>query len=234
MKKIFGFKPKLIPTLFTIPALIILLGLCIWQFKRLAWKESLINEIKAKIEMPIVEIPENVDLDKMHYRQIKVKGKFLHNYEMYMYGGTTKPSNEHFYYVLTPFLTNDNKIIIVNRGWLPEALKRPEARKDSLVEEQVEVRGAILINEEKSLYTHDNDIKRNIWFYINLNEMEQHIGKPIEKFYILAQNNFGEFPKGRRVNPNIYNNHLGYALTWLFSAISLLVIYFLYHKENRK
>jgi surfeit locus 1 family protein len=232
MKKFFSFKPKLIPTLFTIPALIILLGLSVWQFKRLAWKEALIDEIKTKIEMPVINLPKEVNLDDMHYRKIKAQGEFMHNYEMYVYGGTTKPQNEHFYYVLTPFLTDEGKIIIVNRGWVPEKIKKPESREDGLVQGRVEVVGAVLHKEEKGLYTHDNQPDKNIWFYINLDEMQKYVGKPVEKFYILAQNDFGEFPKGRKVNPNIYNNHLGYALTWLFSAISLLVIYVLYHKRN--
>ena len=234
MKKIFSFKPKLIPTLFTIPALILLLGLSFWQFQRLQWKESLIAEIDHKIQIPMVLLPKNVDLHEMLYRKVKVKGEFLHKNEMYVYGGTTKPSNEHFYYILTPFLTEDGRLVIVNRGWVPEKLKHPDSRSNSLIQGQVEVIGAIMINEEKSAYIHDNQPERNLWFYINLEEISTFLSKPVEKFYILSQYEEGDFPKGRDIKPNLYNNHLGYALTWLFSALSLVVIYVLYHQKNEK
>ncbi len=230
--KIFGFRPKLIPTLFTIPALLLLLSLSFWQFQRLEWKEELIKHITLKTQIPVIELPENVNLDEMLYRKVKTKGKFLHDNEMYVYGGTTKPSNEHFYYILTPLQLENGKVVIVNRGWAPEKLKNSKTRPDSLIKEKVEVIGAVMTNEEKGVYIHDNQPERNLWFYVNLEEIGVFLNKPVGNFYILAQNDGGDFPKGREIKPNLYNNHFGYALTWLFSAISLLVIYILYHRKN--
>lgn len=230
--KILGFKPKLIPTLFTIPALILLLCLSAWQFQRLQWKENLITEITFKTQLPSIELPKNVDIEKMLYRKVNLQGEFLHKNEIYIYGGATKPNNEHFYYILTPLKLEDGRIIIVNRGWIPEKLKDPTTRKYSLVENQVEITGALMSSEKKGTYTYDNQPEKNLWFYINLEEIGSFINNNVEPFYILAQNDGKDFPKGREIKPNLYNNHLGYALTWLFSAISLLVIYILYHRKN--
>ncbi len=230
--KIFRFKPKLIPTLFTIPALLVLLSLSIWQFQRLHWKEALIEQISIKTKMPIIELPKNVILDEMLYRKVKLAGEFLHEHEMYVYGGAVKPSNEHFYYILTPLKSEDGRVIIINRGWVPEKMKAPNTRPESLLKGKVEISGAVMTNEEKGVYIHDNQPDKNLWFYINLKEIESFLNQPVEQFYILAENNGGDFPKGREIKPNLYNNHLGYALTWLFSAISLLIIYTLYHRKN--
>ena len=43
-KKVYVFKPKLIPTIASSLALVILLSLSAWQLKRLAWIENLIND----------------------------------------------------------------------------------------------------------------------------------------------------------------------------------------------
>lgn len=230
--KILGFKPKLIPTLFTIPALILLLSLCIWQLQRLQWKENLIAEINFKTQLPPIKLPEDVNVEEMLYRKVTLQGKYLHENEIYIYGGATKPSNEHFYYILTPLQLNDGRTIIVNRGWVPEKFKSQKTRESSLIQNEVKVTGAIMPNEKKGTYTYNNQPKKNLWFYINLDEIGSFINRQVEPFYILAQNNGDSFPKGREVKPTLHNNHLGYALTWLFSAISLLVIYILYHRKN--
>lgn len=232
--KFLDFKPKLIPTLFTIPVLFLLLYLSFWQFQRLQWKENLIAEINLKTQIPTIQLQKDINLDEMFYRKVTLKGEFLHDHEMYVYGGTTKPNNEYFYYILTPMQLEDGRVVIVNRGWIPEKLKDPTTRPSSLTRNLVEITGAIMKNEIKGLYTHNNQPEKKMWFYINLDEIGSFINKPVEPFYILAQNDGKDFPKGREIKPNLYNNHLGYALTWLFSAISLFVIYILYHKKNKK
>ena len=86
-------------------------------------------------------------------------------------------------------------------------------------------------SEQKSLYIHENQPERNLWFYMNLDEMRQHLNEPIENFYILAKDNPNVSPRGRDLEPNLRNNHLGYAFTWFSLAIALLTIYVIYHRR---
>ena len=47
-------RPKLIPTLFTIPVFIALIALGSWQIQRLYWKAELIEKLqKRSVEAPI-------------------------------------------------------------------------------------------------------------------------------------------------------------------------------------
>lgn len=223
---------KLIPTLITIPAVILLLYLSYWQFQRLIWKENLIAQINQQIQLPVIELPNKIDIDDMLYRKVKVDGKFLHEHEVHVYAGNTKLKGGNGYYILTPLVLDDNRIVIVNRGWVPENLKNGNTRPETLINNKSKIIGAIMKTEEKGLYTHDNQPKRNIWFYINLPEIANHTNLTIEPFYILAQEEENSVLKGQNIKPNLLNNHLGYALTWLSAAISLVVIYVLYHRKK--
>lgn len=232
MKKIKCFKPKLIPTLFTIPALILLLSLSIWQFYRLNWKQELIDQINQQIQLPVITLPEQVDLGSMLYRKVKLKGKLLNDHEMYLYGGSIEFKGQNGYYILTPLRLESGQIVIVNRGWVPDSLKDPNKRLETLIDSAVEITGSIMKNEDKGIYVHDNQPDRNLWFYINLDEMKSYLNLPIQDFYILSEFQPNVIPIGRNVTPNLRNNHLGYALTWLIAAISLIFIYIMYHRES--
>lgn len=232
MKTLVSFRPKLIPTLLTVPALIILLSLSYWQFQRLAWKEGVIEKIAQQIQLPVIELPENIDLDQMQYRKVSLEGKFLHDLELHLYAGSMKFKGGNGYYIFTPFRLNDGRIVMVNRGWVIENLKDSKTRPETLNENELKLTGAIMKSEEKGVYVHDNQPDRNLWFYVNVDEMASWINLPIEKFYILAQDEKGSTLRGQDIKPNLLNNHLGYALTWLSAAISLLVIYILYHRKN--
>ena len=229
---ILGFRPKLIPTLFTIPALILLLSLSIWQFQRLQWKQGIIDKINQQSQVAAIELPKAVDLPEMLYRKVSLKGKFLHEHEMHMYGGSRKFKGEVGYYILTPMLLKDNRVIIVNRGWVSEKMKDKATRPKSQIKGEVEISGSIMKTEDKSLYIHDNQLEKNLWFYINLDEMRSFIKLPIENFYILAKDDPNSMLRGQDLSVNLHNRHLGYALTWLFSAIALMLIYVIYHRKS--
>lgn len=238
MRNILGFKPQLIPTLFAVPALILLISLSIWQFQRLHWKQDLIKTIKTQSTIAPIELQKDINSTEMLYRNVIIKGNFKHNEEIHIYGGSRKFKGEVGYYILTPMHLTDGRIIIVNRGWVPKQLKESSSRPETLIKGPIEITGALMKSEEKGSYIHDNQLEYNLWFYVNLMEIKNFLNIPddifINNFYLLAKENNDSniLPYGRNLEPNIRNHHLEYALTWLFSAISLVVIYIMYHRKK--
>jgi surfeit locus 1 family protein len=236
MRNLLGF--KLVPTLFVAATLTLLLSLSFWQFQRLYWKQEIIAQIKHQSQMNAIDLPQYVALPEMLYRKVIAKGEFLHQHEIHIYGGSRKFKGEVGYYILTPLRLLDGKLVIVNRGWVPDKLKDSLTRPATLVKGVIEVSGTIMKNEEKGIYIHDNQPARNLWFYINLDEIRSFLKLPsdnfFENFYILAKldDNPNIMPYGRDLELSIRNHHLGYALTWLFCAISLMVIYVIYQRKN--
>src|SRR3546814_10699355 len=63
------FRPRLWPTVFTIPAVLAMLGLSVWQLDRLAWKTALIDSFESRVTQPPVPPPASIaDIDQWRFR----------------------------------------------------------------------------------------------------------------------------------------------------------------------
>ena len=78
----------------------------------------------------------------------------------------------------------------------------------------------------------DNDPARNMWFWYDISAMAAQAGASNSLPVVIEAGNApnpGGFPIGGQTNVNIANNHLQYAFTWFSLAITLIVIYFVFH-----
>ena len=80
----------------------------------------------------------------------------------------------------------------------------------------------------------DNDPATNMWFWYDIPAMATQAGEGAgEALPVVIEAgdapNPGGFPIGGQTNVNIANNHLQYAFTWYSLAITLIVIYFVFH-----
>jgi len=109
------FRPTLWPTVFTIPALIVLVGLGLWQVDRLQWKTALIETFEARVAEAPAPPPQAVDdIEPWRYRRIQLRGVFQHEKEFLITGKTFEGTAG--FHVITPMLLEDDRIILVNRG----------------------------------------------------------------------------------------------------------------------
>jgi surfeit locus 1 family protein len=214
--------------------MLIILG-C-WQLQRLSEKEAKIVELQEKANLPAIQLPKQIDdITKLRYRKIKVSGEYLHDKEIFLYAGTGPSGHTGGFMLFTPLKTTDNRLIFINRGWIPTSLKSQAERVFSLEEGTVEVTGYVMLGEENSWIIPENNDKKNIWFNINLDEMQKFIGANIEYYYIMRNYEGDDFPIGNNLNVNLRNNHLEYAITWFMAAFTLITIFFLYHmKDSRR
>ncbi len=227
-------KLKFIPTLITIPALIILIYLGTWQLKRLIWKQELIQNIETNINMPSVELsPAMLNSKDLLYRNVTLHGKFLNHQEIHLYGGGRYGQSKDGYLIFTPFQLNNGSYIMVNRGWVPIDYKNNIERHNKGIST---ISGNIMPPEEKQWLIPDNNLNKNIWFWIDLSAMQSYINHKTPNFYIMQNSPasaIGQYPIIRNLNPRMRNDHLQYAITWYLTALCLLVIFILYHKKPK-
>ena len=77
-----------------------------------------------------------------------------------------------------------------------------------------------------------NDIKENIWFSINLEDVQKITDKKFSKFIVYLEDKNIKMPKPKKITIDVPNNHLKYAITWYSISISVL-FYYLYFRKKK-
>ncbi len=229
------FRPSLIPTVFTIPALILLISLGTWQLYRLAWKNALIADIDRALHQETIPLPDTVTSPAdLKYHKVRVKGEFLHDKEIYLYTGTREYRGEQGYDVLTPLKRDNGQLVLVDRGWVPVDKKLPDARPETLEKGELTLEGYVMEGEKQKFFTPENAPAKNTWFWIDIPAIAAYTQVDLPPFYIMeaAGPNPKILPLGRDLTVNIRNDHLQYVITWYSAALALLVIYILYHRKR--
>src|ERR1700687_3115145 len=110
-----SFRPTLWPTVFTVPAVLLMLGLGVWQIQRLHWKEGLIAERVERTTAPAIALPgPNDDISAAEFRHVGLTGEFLHDKELFL--GARSLNDNTGYHVVTPFRLADNRGVLVDCG----------------------------------------------------------------------------------------------------------------------
>ncbi|HEY7764359.1 MAG TPA: SURF1 family cytochrome oxidase biogenesis protein, partial [Aestuariivirgaceae bacterium] len=129
-------------TALMLAGLAVLVGLGVWQLKRLQWKEGLIAQIETRTKGEPITLKEatamaRVGRDPEYYR-VRIDGRFHHARERYLYAVSDGMVGWH---VITPLETADGDMVLVDRGFVPDMLRDPSSRPLGQVENVVTVTG---------------------------------------------------------------------------------------------
>jgi surfeit locus 1 family protein len=222
------FQPKLWPTLITIPAVLFMLALCLWQVQRMYWKEGVIAERTGRSEAaPIALPPMGADIAAAEFHRVTLSGRFDHGREFYL--AARSQNGNVGYWVVTPLVLSDGAgAVLVNRGWVPTEKKLPEARPEGQITGDVSFDGIIRQPQHQSWFQPDNEPQKNTWFYLDPAEIAASSGLPVRQdlyFDAVKSDIPGTYPLGGQTRISIPNDHLQYAITWGALAAALVVIY---------
>ncbi|MEQ9519862.1 MAG: SURF1 family protein [Parvibaculum sp.] len=225
------FRPAPWPSVFVLLSLPILLWLGTWQLQRLEWKLGVIAKLEERLNTDPVPLGREALADDDEYRRFQIRGAFTPGVEFHWL--TTSDEFGIGYLVFAPFKLDDGRFVIVNRGFVPQALKdKAEARKAP--PDRINVRARV--PEVPGRLDAANDEAANIWFTRDTVRMAALTGEtPFLPLYF--EEEAGEegqtepqaWPKPGASHVTIVNNHLDYALTWYGLGLVLVVIYFAFH-----
>lgn len=232
------FRPTLWPTLITIPALMVLIAMGVWQLERLEWKEALIHERQSRSQAPAILLPDNLgDPADLAFQNVRLRGRFLHDREFYLAARTLE--GRVGLHVVTPLALQDGRVVLVDRGWIPEGRRDPATRSAGQLPGELELTGLVRLPGWKgySWLRPDNQPGENLWFWVDPTAMAAAAGLVPVAAEIVAEvyldagpaDNPGGWPVGGQTPIDLPNDHLQYAITWFALALSLVVIYVLYH-----
>jgi len=208
-----------------IPGLLVLLSLGVWQTKRLAWKESLLENINYNLSSEPLFLPNSVKKSEHNYKMVKVKGA-LEPRSIFIL--TPVKGSGAGFRVISPFKLVDGGKILLDRGVIKE--KDKSLLKTS--GQQSLVTGYLSWPNETDYFTPEPNFSRNIWFSRDLEKMANFLEtQPI--LVVLTENRLDPSIRMQDPTNGIPNNHLQYAITWFMMAILWfgMSVYFVYKKD---
>jgi surfeit locus 1 family protein len=236
-----------------VPALLafaVLVALGTWQIERKAWKEALIESLTERLAAPPVALPPATDwatLDRTRdeYRRVKFTASLDNAREALVFAAAsafrpdvTAPG----YWVFTParlggpvddsVIGKRDPVVVVNRGFVPDARRDPKTRREGDVSGMVEITGVLRWPESRHWFTPADDPGHNLWFTRDPAAIAAAKGldpktTAVARFYIEQEvpTPPGGLPQPARLVVALSDNHLQYALTWFGLAIALAVVF---------
>lgn len=228
-------------------ALLATLG--VWQLRRLAWKEALIAAAETRVHAPAGPPPDRAQwaaLDRtalaaLDFTPVQLTGRFLPG-EAPVYtviSDAHGPLSGAGWWVVSPFRLDSGGVILVNRGFVPDARRDPASRPGSAAPDgALTLTGLIRPPEASGLFTPVADPVKNIWFTRDPALLGPALGvaaadlAPFTVDASAASTPAGGLPQAGETRLVFPNNHLNYALTWFGLAAALVGVTLVYVRRR--
>lgn len=194
----------------------VLIQLGLWQLDRRDWKEGLLAEIVEGINAPPVPLPDQID-PSMKYLPVMVSGTTT-GAEIDVLSHTREQGAG--YQIVSRFITDDGRAILVDRGFVPQQMRRVERPPVRL-----QITGNLHWPQDASASTPAPNLDENIWFARDVEQM----AAALDTLPVLVVASFVQGDnQGARPIPvaveGIPNNHLSYAIQWFLIAATWAVM----------
>ena len=195
-----------------------------WQLVRLQWKNTLIDQISEGLKSSPINYSEKI---KANYQRVTIEGNYDFEKQIYLYSLNDK--GQPGYDVITPFKSLNSENVLVNRGWIESNLKNNDIINRTI---NNKIQGLILKNVKPNVFKPENDTEANIWFSINLEQIQEVTGKNFNNYILYLENKKINIPKPKKITIDLPNNHLKYAITWYSISISIFGYFLYFRKKN--
>lgn len=223
------FAPGPALTLAWAAATAVLVGLGLWQLQRLAWKTELIARAAQQAAGPAAALPPGpLDPRALDFTRLAVHGRYLPGGGVAL--GLLTRDGQTGSRLLQPFRLDDGRVLLVDRGFVPEPLLADALGADP-PQGPRRLEGIARAGVTgRSLFGPEPDRVLPRWWEPDLAAIGRHKGLAVEPVLLVLERpepGSGPFPAPRAAPVELPNPHLGYALTWFGLAGVLQVFYIL-------
>lgn len=225
----------LLMTIAVILGAIFLSNLGIWQWNRHLQREALNRKIEARMQEPVIQLDGgDVDPEALDYRPVELRGTYDSSQEILLrnrsYNGETG------FDVITPLrISGSDKMVLVDRGWIPFTEALPESRKAFEVPGEVQITGVARATQpylpgsgpEDAPLTAERP-RLDAWFRVDIERIQQQVNQPLLPVFVELQPTPGappKLPQPSKTESLGEGSHLGYAFQWFSFAIILVAGY---------
>lgn len=235
------FTITIIPALCVTMAFLLLCSLSLWQLQRGVEKQALekTHSHQAQLDaLSIVDLPSILKKPYLYQnRIIKLSGYFQNHHTIFL--DNKIHSGQVGYYVITPFLIDHNKSILINRGWIARGASRAILPViEPILDEKTTITGKISLPHKNRFIKNKLETHQS---YFRIQEIDFALLKPVFKSTLeplliaLSSDSVFSFEalpqEATWLNPK---KHFAYALQWLLLALSLVIIYTIVCRTKNK
>ena len=224
------FKPTLIPTLVTLILLPVLIRLGFWQLERAEEKRLVLQQFELSQKQPAVDItsvPEPEHL--LQYQKVTMTGKFDVKHQFLLDNKVYR--GKAGYHVITPlFLSGSDKVILLNRGWLPQGKNRQDLPDILTSEETIKVFGQVKLNPGAGFNLGGDIEVSTSWPRVVQSEnpavLINYLGYPVLPMIVLQDpNSKAGFARDWYIKKIVPEKSTSYAVQWFALSLALVIIY---------
>lgn len=209
-----------------------------WQLQRKFEKEDILKDEQVNGKAVAVDVPLGLD-DYSHwrYRPVVTSGRYLPEQQFLL--DNQIRDRVVGYNVLTPFLMSSGFIVLVDRGWVPQAESRSIYPVIDVANDMRTIRGELYTPFEEGLRlgTVDNDIEGwpRLIQYIDYEQLTERLKKSLLPVIVRLDPSMSDgYRRDWQAVAFGPERHLGYAVQWYALAGAMLVIFIILVRKKKK
>ena len=216
---------------FSIFFVIVFVFLGVWQIERAAHKEGLLQAFNAEQESP----PIRLTSQSPDWSRVFVDGIFDSSRQILIDNQIHK--GKVGYKIFTPFRFDDNKIVLVDRGWIAQGQSRSDLPQLKILEKKSRIIATVTSPEQGVLA--GSELLTNEWPRVSQTKAIEVIAsafkEPILDIVLVLDPGSSQITEFIQIKPFAITpvKHYGYALQWFTMSIVLLGM-FLYALKREK
>ena len=218
-------------TSFSIFFVIVFVFLGVWQIERAAHKEGLLQAFNSEQESP----PIRLTSQSPDWSRVFVDGIFDSSRQILIDNQIHK--GRVGYKIFTPFRFDDNKIVLVDRGWIAQGQSRSDLPQLNILEKKSRIIATVTSPEQGVLA--GSELLTNEWPRVSQTKAVEVIAsafkEPILDIVLVLDPGSSQITEFIQIKPFAITpvKHYGYAMQWFTMSIVLLGM-FLYALKREK
>ncbi|MDA9020971.1 SURF1 family protein [Gammaproteobacteria bacterium] len=216
---------------FSIFFVIVFVFLGVWQIERAAHKEGLLQAFNSEQESP----PIRLTSQSPDWSRVFVDGIFDSSRQILIDNQIHK--GKVGYKIFTPFRFDDNKIVLVDRGWVAQGQSRSDLPQLNILEKKSRIIATVTSPEQGVLA--GSELLTNEWPRVSQTKAVEVIAsafkEPILDIVLVLDPGSSQITEFIQIRPFAITpvKHYGYAMQWFTMSIVLLGM-FLYALKREK
>ena len=216
---------------FSIFFVIVFVFLGVWQIERAAHKEGLLQAFNSEQESPPIRLTSQSPV----WSRVFVDGIFDSSRQILIDNQIHK--GKVGYKIFTPFRFDDNKIVLVDRGWIAQGKSRSDLPQLNVLEKKSRIIGTVTSPVQGVLA--GSELLTNEWPRVSQTKAVEVIAsafkEPILDIVLVLDPGSSQITEFIQIKPFAITpvKHYGYAMQWFTMSIVLLGM-FLYALKREK